>query len=84
MPKLADMDYSQCRYPLTQEAPWVFCGRTKDGSSSYCSRHHALCVKKTVRAIDFLAEWINQTDTMSMPARPMVDEQVQAVDEVLT
>ena len=84
MPKLADMDHTQCRYPVTQESPWVFCGRARDGSSSYCSRHHALCVTKKVRAIEFMAEWVNQTDTMSMPARPPAEDRVQPLDEVLT
>lgn len=84
MPKLADMDHTQCRYPLTQEAPFVFCGREKDGCSSYCARHHKLCVKKTVRAIDFLAEWVNQTDTMSKAVKLQPEERVLPLDEVLT
>lgn len=84
MPKLLDMRHDQCRYPVTQESPWVFCGREKTEHSSYCARHHKLCVKKKVRAIEFLAEWVNHTDTMSKAVRPQPEEQTQPVDEALT
>jgi len=84
MPLLKDLRHDQCRYPLTQEAPYVFCGRQKAGGSSYCPRHHALCITKRVRPIEFLAEWINQTDPMSKPARPPAEERVRPLDEVLT
>lgn len=84
MPRLADLANNQCRYPVTQETPFVFCGREKIEHSSYCARHHKLCVKKKVRAIDFLAEWVNQMDPHSKAVKPQPEERVLPLDEVLT
>lgn len=84
MPRLLDLAHDQCRYPVTQESPYLMCGRTKIEGSSYCLRHHKLCVKKKVRAIEFLAEWVNQTDTMSKAVQPQSEDRVRPLDEVLT
>jgi GcrA cell cycle regulator len=32
-----------CRYPVTADAPFLFCGHIRQERSSYCSLHHALC-----------------------------------------
>lgn len=32
-----------CRYPVTAEAPFLFCGHPRQDESAYCSVHHALC-----------------------------------------
>lgn len=87
MPSLLQLRHHQCRYPLTQEKPFLFCGRaTKDGSS-YCPRHHKDCVQPggPVRPIEFLADYINRTDSMSSVARAhrRDDDDVRPIDEVL-
>lgn len=84
MPHLKDLRHDQCRYPVTQESPFIFCGRTRAEGSSYCARHHALCVKKKMRPIEFLAEWVNKNDLQSAPARGREADEVQPLDEVLT
>jgi len=32
-----------CRYPVSDDAPFVFCGHARHGKSSFCAFHHALC-----------------------------------------
>jgi GcrA cell cycle regulator len=32
-----------CRYPVTADAPFLFCGHPRQDKSAYCSVHHALC-----------------------------------------
>ena len=84
MPALLQLRRDQCRYPVTEESPWVFCGRaTKDGSS-YCARHHEICVKPggPIRAIEFLADYINRTDSMSDVAARHEDA-VRPLDEMV-
>ena len=83
MPLLKDLEHDQCRYPITDEKPYLFCGRAKDGDSSYCPRHHKLCVQKKLKAIEFLADWVNQTDPMSAPAPLDAEEEVRPLDGVL-
>jgi hypothetical protein len=84
MPQLKELRHDQCRYPLTAEAPFIMCGRQTAGRKSYCAKHYALCVTKKVRPLEFLAEWINDTDPMSRVARPQPEERVRPLDEVLT
>jgi len=41
-----DLDNHHCRYATTANAPFLFCGSPKEGDSSYCAFHHALCHEK--------------------------------------
>ena len=83
MPLLKDLNDHQCRYPVTEEPPFVMCGRAKQAGSSYCPRHHKVCVSKKVRALDYIVGWIDKYDPTSAPSRHR-DERVKGVDEVLT
>ncbi len=38
-----DLQPHQCRYATTADAPYLFCGETRAGDSSYCSFHDSLC-----------------------------------------
>jgi hypothetical protein len=40
---LIDLQWSQCRYPVTDALPFLFCGHKTDELRSYCDEHHALC-----------------------------------------
>jgi hypothetical protein len=41
---------TQCKYPLSGEGEnTLFCGRARDGESSYCPTHKALCIASTKR-----------------------------------
>lgn len=83
MPMLKDLRHDQCRFPLTAEKPFIMCGRQQVRGSSYCPKHYAICITKKVRPIEFLAEWINDTDSMSQVAR-VQEDRVQALDEIIT
>lgn len=37
---LMDLQPGSCRYVVTDELPFLFCGQVKDGLSSYCRAHH--------------------------------------------
>ena len=41
--KFAGLLRHHCRYAVTADAPFLFCGRTRQEKSAYCSVHHALC-----------------------------------------
>jgi hypothetical protein len=47
---LVRLQKTQCKYPLSGEgADTLFCGRVRDGESSYCATHKAICVASTRR-----------------------------------
>lgn len=37
------LETNDCRYPVTADAPLLFCGQPKAGGSSYCAHHHHKC-----------------------------------------
>jgi len=44
------LERNQCRYPTAGEGEnTLFCGQTRDGESSYCEKHRALCITQTRR-----------------------------------
>jgi len=38
-----DLNRSHCRYPCTDDHPFLFCGQPRHGESSYCGFHHQIC-----------------------------------------
>ncbi len=42
----ADLQERHCRFVTTQDTPFLFCGGTKEGGSSYCAFHRGLCHEK--------------------------------------
>lgn len=38
-----DWEPHHCRYPVTDDAPFLVCGHTKLEGSSYCGYHDAIC-----------------------------------------
>lgn len=77
MPKLLDLKPRTCRYPLYDG---VFCGRGPTVSgSSYCRRHHPICVVGRSRPLDELAKHIERKETARRPR----EETVRRLDEVL-
>lgn len=47
----ADLDVGQCKYPTTDDAPFLFCGHPQQDKSSYCPFHHNLCWVKPQRRL---------------------------------
>lgn len=43
---LLDLDPDDCRYPVTDDLPFLFCGHPKHEGSSYCAAHHRLTTYK--------------------------------------
>ena len=39
----AQLKANDCRYPVTADSPFLFCGQQKQGGSSYCAHHHHKC-----------------------------------------
>lgn len=50
-----DLEPHHCRYPVTREHPHLFCGVAKDGDSTYCAFHRALCHEKPRARTDRVA-----------------------------
>jgi GcrA cell cycle regulator len=44
---LLELRGSDCRYPVTEEIPFLFCGHPQDGDSSYCAHHRQICTMKS-------------------------------------
>jgi GcrA cell cycle regulator len=40
---LIELEACDCRYPTSDDAPFLFCGHPKQAGSSYCTPHHFLC-----------------------------------------
>ncbi len=38
-----DLQADQCRYPTTENSPYLFCGHVTPSGKSYCDTHHAIC-----------------------------------------
>lgn len=38
-----ELKSDQCRYPVTDDSPFFFCGHSKLETSAYCAAHHRLC-----------------------------------------
>ena len=83
MPTLLQLRPRECRYPLTQESPWLFCGRATADGRSYCDRHYKLCVRGSIRAVECLADYINRTDNMSAPSPRDDEDRVRPLDEMV-
>lgn len=41
---LMDLEANQCRWADSADAPFLFCGATRDGHPSYCPHHHQLSI----------------------------------------
>jgi GcrA cell cycle regulator len=39
---LLDLAHGQCRYPVTDDAPFLFCGHAQQKDSSYCPAHQQI------------------------------------------
>jgi hypothetical protein len=39
---LFDLGRGQCKYPVTADSPFLFCGHSQHDNSSYCPHHHAV------------------------------------------
>jgi len=46
---LLDLDHDQCRWPVNDGGPFLFCADPVGGSSSYCALHAALSVGEGTR-----------------------------------
>jgi GcrA cell cycle regulator len=44
---LVDLALNDCRYPVTGDAPFLFCGHPKMEGSSYCRPHFGLSLRQT-------------------------------------
>ena len=37
------LEQNDCRYPVTADSPFLFCGNPQAEGSSYCAHHHHMC-----------------------------------------
>lgn len=44
MKPLLDLDPRDCRWPVTDTKPFMFCAAPRDGESSYCACHRVMSV----------------------------------------
>lgn len=49
---LLDLAHGQCRYPVTTDLPFLFCGHAQQKDSSYCGHHHAATHQKVLALSD--------------------------------
>jgi len=38
-----ELEDHHCRFPHGDDLPYMFCGKPKSGSSSYCLQHRLIC-----------------------------------------
>lgn len=41
--EFGELEKNDCRYPVTEDRPFLFCGQPKAEGSSYCAHHHHKC-----------------------------------------
>lgn len=46
MKQLFDLEPNDCRYPMNDGGPYLFCAEAKMEGSSYCPFHKALCTRR--------------------------------------
>lgn len=46
---LMDLQPDSCRYAVTDDAPFLFCGQPNDRVSSYCRQHHGISMTIPIR-----------------------------------
>lgn len=44
MKELCDLYDNDCRYPVNDGAPYLFCAEARQDGSSYCPEHHRICL----------------------------------------
>lgn len=42
----ADLRISQCKFPVSDSSPHLFCGHPREGDGPYCEYHHSICYAK--------------------------------------
>jgi GcrA cell cycle regulator len=78
---LLDLGPAQCRYALTDELPYRFCGKpTANAKEPYCPKHKALCHVGRLDPRE-VARWIKAAEATLAPAVDDVDR-TPGVDEV--
>lgn len=49
MKQLLDLDENDCRYPMNEGGPYLFCAEMRrDEKSSYCAFHHDICCETVI------------------------------------
>lgn len=46
MKSLVDLEENDCRYPMNDGGPFIFCAEAKIEGSNYCSFHKTLCIQR--------------------------------------
>ena len=47
-----DLAQNSCRYPVTEDSPFLYCGHAQQKDSSYCAAHHRVCYAKPQQISD--------------------------------
>ena len=81
MPSLLQLEECQCRFPITNDTPFLFCGRKKRPGSSYCQRHHTICTSGEPKSLLPLVDFIHRTDGTVAPRSH--DDRAAPIDGVL-
>ena len=80
MPRLWKLDRDECRYPVTDEPPYIFCGRPTDGRT-YCAKHHEVCHVGHGKPWQGLAGMIEATEHTVVRSGRRTE--AEAIDEIL-
>lgn len=55
MKELLDLEPNDCRYPVNEGGPFLFCAEPSAKGSSYCAHHRDLCFRKVMEHGEGLA-----------------------------
>jgi hypothetical protein len=70
----------ECRYCVTDDTPYLFCGEPAIEGSSYCEGHDILCHQGYGLQVDTLEKWIHSSE-QSVVRRQSEPTVIVPVDE---
>ena len=51
MKELLDLEPNDCRYPVNEGGPFLFCAEPSAKGSSYCAHHRDLCFREVMEQL---------------------------------
>jgi hypothetical protein len=73
---------NECRYCITDDAPFLFCGEPQMAGSSYCEGHHMVCNQGFGMQVGALEKMIYNAE-QTVVRRPSEPSVIVPVDEAM-
>jgi len=73
--RIFDLEAGECRYPITDKPPHLFCGRRAVEDCPYCPHHRALCYAgKDDRGMDRLKSEVDSINPAAVDYSARIED----------